>query len=76
PDAFGVSLLSLLLSILLLGGLASIYGPVVAALGLTFLSEASVDLGPWRHIAIAVVIIAVVRIWPGGLWSALRRLSS
>ncbi len=74
PDAFGVSLLSLLLSILLLGGLASIYGPVVAALGLTFLSEISVDFGPWRHIAIAVVIVAVVRIWPGGLWSALRRI--
>ncbi len=71
PDAFGIGLLSLLLSILLLGGTSTIYGPIVAAFLLTFVSEAMIDLGPWRHMIVAVLIVAVLIFYPRGIWQAL-----
>ena len=70
PDAFGMGLLSLLLSILLVGGTSTIYGPILAAFLLTFISEAMVDLGPWRHMIVAVMIVAVLIFYPGGIWQA------
>ena len=74
PDAFGFGLLSLILSILLLGGTSTIYGPIVAAFLLTFVSEAMVDLGPWRHMVVAALIVLVLVYYPGGIWQALGRL--
>lgn len=74
PDAFGFGLLSLLLSILLLGGTSTIYGPIVAAFLLTFVSEAMVGLGPWRHMIVAALIVLVLVFYPGGIWQALSRL--
>jgi len=74
PDAFGLGFLTLLLSILLLGGAATIWGPLIAALIITVLSEAMGDLGPWRNIIIAVTIVLVLVFYPGGLWAAFQEL--
>ncbi|MEO1191560.1 MAG: branched-chain amino acid ABC transporter permease [Pseudomonadota bacterium] len=74
PDAFGLGLMTLLLSMLLLGGTATVYGPIIAAVLLTFLSEAMVDFGAWRHLVIAAIMIAVLIFYPRGLWEALTRL--
>ena len=73
PDLFGFSFLSLALSMLLLGGISTIYGPIIAAFLLTFLSEAMVDLGPWSYVIIAALIILVLRFFPDGLLSGLER---
>lgn len=73
PDLFGFSFLSLALSMLLLGGISTIYGPIIAAFLLTFLSEAMVDLGPWSYVIIATLIILVLRFFPDGLLSGLER---
>ena len=70
---FGFSLATLLLSMVLVGGLGTIYGPAVAAIGLTFLSDGLAPLGAWRFIAVGVLIILVVRFYPGGIWGALDR---
>lgn len=71
-DVFGMDLTTLLLSMVLLGGRATIYGPVLAAFALTFLSEAMATFGPWRPILIGLLIILVLLVWPGGLAGAFR----
>ena len=71
-DVFGIALTTLLLSMVLLGGRATIYGPLLASFLLTFLAEAIADLGPWRPIIIGLLIIGVMLLYPGGLHAALR----
>ncbi|MEM9012435.1 MAG: alpha/beta fold hydrolase [Pseudomonadota bacterium] len=72
PDIFGLGPLTLILSILLVGGAGTIWGPVVAAFAITFLSEAIADLGFWREIAMATLIIVVMVFYPGGLWALIQ----
>ena len=79
-DVFGMGLTTLALSMVLLGGRATIYGALLAAFLLTFLSEAIADYGVWRPIVIGVLIIAVMLVYPGGLAAAVaavaRRLTA
>lgn len=74
PDAFGIGFLTLLLSILLVGGAGTLWGPILAAFAITLLSEAIADLGAWRNILIAVLIITVMVFYPGGLWAAVQEM--
>jgi branched-chain amino acid transport system permease protein len=69
-DVFGMGLTTLALSMVLLGGRATIYGALIASFVLTFLSEAIADFGAWRPIAIGALIIAVMLLYPGGLAGA------
>ncbi len=71
PQVFGFGVLTLVLSMLLVGGIGTIWGPVLAAFALTFLSEAMVDLGAWRHLIVAALIVLVLLFHPGGLLMAL-----
>jgi branched-chain amino acid transport system permease protein len=71
PDVFGFGPLSLALSMLLLGGTNSIYGPIIGAFLITMISEAMVNLGPWRFMIISALIILVMRFYPGGIIGAL-----
>jgi branched-chain amino acid transport system permease protein len=71
-DVFGMDLTTLVLSMVLLGGRATIYGPVLAAFLLTFVSEAMATFGAWRPVLIGVLIILVLLAYPGGLAGALR----
>jgi ABC-type branched-subunit amino acid transport system permease subunit/pimeloyl-ACP methyl ester carboxylesterase len=72
PDIFGLGSLTLVLSILLVGGIGTIWGPVCAAFVIVLLSEALADLGPWRDILTALLIIAVMVLYPGGLWGVVQ----
>lgn len=74
PDVFGLGFLTLILSILLVGGVATLWGPIVSAFVMTFLSEAIVNLGPWREIIMGIIIVLVVSFYPGGLWAAIQEL--
>jgi ABC-type branched-subunit amino acid transport system permease subunit/pimeloyl-ACP methyl ester carboxylesterase len=74
PDVYGTGFLTTILSILLVGGAATLWGPIVAAFAITFLSEALVNLGPWREIIMGMMIILVVVFYPGGLWAAIQEL--
>ncbi|PDT64353.1 branched-chain amino acid ABC transporter permease [Bradyrhizobium ottawaense] len=74
PEVFDFSTVSLILSMVLVGGTSSIYGPVFAALILTFISEglANIDnFSEGRHMLVAVVMIIVLLFLPKGLASAL-----
>ena len=73
PEIFGFGLLSLALSMLLLGGTNSIYGPIVGAFLITLISEAMIELGPWRYLIIAALIISMLVFYPGGVIVALKR---
>jgi pimeloyl-ACP methyl ester carboxylesterase len=72
PDIFGLGSLTLVLSILLVGGIGTIWGPVCAAFAIILLSEVMADLGPWRDILTAALIIAVMVLYPGGLWGVVQ----
>lgn len=72
PDIFGLGPLTLVLSILLVGGIGTIWGPVAAAFLIILISEALADLGPWRDILTALLIIAVMVLYPGGLWGVVQ----
>jgi branched-chain amino acid transport system permease protein len=72
PEIFGFGPLSLALSMMLLGGIGSIYGPIVGAFVITIVSEAMVDLGPVRFLIISALIILVLLFYPGGIIAGLQ----
>lgn len=74
PDAFGMGFLTLVLSMLLVGGTGTIWGPLIGAFAISFLSEWLAGFGPWQNIIVALAIILVVVFYPGGLWAALQHL--
>ncbi|MEX3010300.1 alpha/beta fold hydrolase [Hoeflea sp. TYP-13] len=74
PDVFGLGFLTITLSILLLGGVSTIWGPLIAAVVITAFAEILADYGAWRNIIIALMIIAVVVVYPGGLFAAMQEI--
>ena len=74
PDAFGLGALTLVLSMLLVGGAGTLWGPLLAAFGLVILAEWLADFGAWREIVLAGIIISVMVFYPGGLWGAVSEL--
>lgn len=75
PEVLGFGTLSLALSMVLIGGTATIIGPIIAALVLTFATEAMAGIRGMeeaRFIVVAVGMILILRFAPGGLariWS-------
>lgn len=67
PDLFGFPFLTIMLSIILLGGIGTVWGPVVGALVFCAFSEAMTPLGPGRYLVTAVMIVLVLRFFPAGL---------
>ena len=87
PDIFGFSLATLLLSMVLVGGVASIYGPVLIGVVMTFVSELmassalmsdifGISRGPVRFMFVAVLIVLTMRFFPGGVWGLINQFSS
>ena len=74
PELFSFSLTTLILSMTLLGGTSTIYGPILAAFVLTILTEQLAGLGNVRFMIVAVLIVLTLRFLPGGLWSVLEHL--
>lgn len=70
PEVLSFGTLSLALSMVLIGGTATIIGPIMAALVLTFATEALAGVRGMeeaRFIIVAVGMILVLRFAPGGL---------
>lgn len=71
-DVFGMSLATIILSMVLLGGTSTIYGAIIASFVLTVFAEMMADFGAWRPIITAVLIIAVMLLYPTGLAGLIR----
>ena len=67
PGTFGLQALADVLAMLYLGGLNSVYGSVVGAVGLNLLSEALKPLEIYKWIIIPVLVILVMVYRPSGL---------
>ncbi len=67
PDMFGFSFLTIALSMLLLGGVSTLWGPVMGALVFAMLSEFMTPLGPGRYLVTAVLIVSVLKFFPKGI---------
>ncbi len=87
PDIFGFSLVTLLLSMLLVGGVATIYGPVIVGVLMTFVSELmassawmsdvfGISRGPVRFMFVAVLIVLTMRFFPQGVWGLIKQFSA
>lgn len=77
PELLSFSFATLVVTMVLVGGVCSIYGPIVAAIILTIVTEWLGGIGPWRFIMIATLMAVTVILAPQGLWglsgSLLRR---
>jgi branched-chain amino acid transport system permease protein len=67
----GLDTMVQVLGMVLVGGLGTIYGPVLGALCLTVLIEVLRDTGEYRFIAYGAIIILVIMLRPDGLVSVL-----
>ena len=78
PEVFGFGTLTLALSMLLIGGVGTTYGPIVAALAISFATESLAGIRGFeeaRFIVIAVAMILVLRLAPEGILGLFRRLT-
>lgn len=79
PEVFGFGTLSLVLSMVLVGGVGTIWGPILGAFVLTFATEAMAGIRGFeqaRYIVIALAMILVLRLAPGGLQGLFSLLRS
>lgn len=76
PDIFGFGFTTLFLSMVIVGGSGTIYGPLLAAIVLTFFTESRqmASLAEIRFMLISVVIVLVLLFARGGLWGGVQAL--
>lgn len=67
PESFRFGESILILSMVVVGGLGSLYGSIVGAVILTVLPELLRDLGQWRMIAVGAVLFLSILFMPRGL---------
>lgn len=72
PDLFGFSTSTLLLTMVILGGVGSIYGPAVGGVVMTVFVNipAIAELDTGSYLLTSAIILGVLLFIPGGLWSA------
>jgi branched-chain amino acid transport system permease protein len=74
PTVFSISQLLLLLSMMVVGGLGRIWGPVLGALLLMLADEGVRELGDWRDIGLGLILIVFVVLFRRGLTGAFEDL--
>lgn len=74
PDLFGFGYIVNALSMLLLGGVATIYGPIIGGFVLSFVLEFMMEIGAWRFLIIACLIVGVLRFYPEGMLAAIKAI--
>jgi branched-chain amino acid transport system permease protein len=73
PDSFGLSQLTLHFSIVVLGGMLSLYGAVIGAVVLTTLPELLRDVQALQEIIYGLVLMVVILVMPQGIAGPLKR---
>ena len=74
PDVFNFAFAAELFSMLFVGGLGTIYGPLIAGIALTMLNQSRwiLQLNQLGFLISAVLILVVMRFLPGGIWGTAR----
>lgn len=70
-EIIGFSFATVLLTMVLIGGTSSIYGPIFGAISLIILTESLSGVGLMRFIVVAVLMAATVLLAPKGIWGGL-----
>jgi branched-chain amino acid transport system permease protein len=73
PELFGFGYVSLVLSMVFLGGAGTLWGPVAGAVVITVISDRLRNDGPWQYIVVSVIILVVLWLFPGGLAGLLAK---
>jgi branched-chain amino acid transport system permease protein len=73
-DAFDFILSVMLMAMVVIGGIGSTWGVVVAAIGLTLLPEAIRFVNDYRLLVFGGMLVLVIRLAPGGLAAMVRGL--
>lgn len=76
PDDFGVTTSVNLVVMLFLGGVGTIFGPVLGAVFLKLLPEATYRFQDYELLTNGLILIAVLLFMPKGLWGAVRALAN
>jgi branched-chain amino acid transport system permease protein len=76
PDTFNFILSVMLLAMVVIGGIGSTWGVVVAAVGLTLLPEAIRFIADYRLLVFGGLLVLVIRLAPGGLAGLTARLGA
>lgn len=78
PQLFAVVTSITIITMVYVGGMATIYGPIGGALLLTLMTELLRNFGEWRLMVYSVVLILILFFLPRGLvapgWERIRRL--
>jgi branched-chain amino acid transport system permease protein len=74
-DAFDFIFSVMLMAMVVIGGIGSTWGVVVAAIGLTLLPEAIRFVNDYRLLAFGGMLVLVIRLAPGGLAALVRSLA-
>jgi branched-chain amino acid transport system permease protein len=67
----GLDIMVQVLGMVLIGGMGTIYGPIIGAFGLTILVELLRDAAELRFVIYGALIMIVILLRPDGLASAL-----
>jgi branched-chain amino acid transport system permease protein len=73
-DAFDFILSVMLMAMVVIGGIGSTWGVVVAAVGLTLLPEAIRFVNDYRLLVFGGLLVLVIRLAPGGLAAMVKNL--
>jgi branched-chain amino acid transport system permease protein len=76
PDAFFITESFTILSMVIVGGMGTLIGPVWGAILLTLLPELLRDVGDLRLVVYGLALTLVVLFMPGGLVQAARLVRS
>lgn len=66
-DAVGVPLMVMIVSMVIVGGHRTIFGPIIGAFLLTFGAEVFRDIEEYRLMIYGLLVILVMRLMPGGI---------
>jgi len=74
PELGLLSQSGMIVSMVVIGGMGSLVGPVIGALIVYFLTEFLRDAGGYQHIVFALLVIVFARFFREGLWGFARAL--
>ena len=74
PLVFDISITVLAISMVIIGGKGTIFGPVIGAFLVQFFSEYFRSFGGYRLFLVGIVTILMVLFFPGGVWNMMIQL--